>query len=69
MANDSYAKMSDSIFELNWHELPIEQQKYFLEYFVLMGANMQRLLHYHGFGVLYANLETFTRVSTENQTT
>lgn len=63
MANDSYAKMRDGIFELKWYELPIEQQKYL----ILMGANMQRPLHYHGFGVLFANLETFTRVSAEDR--
>lgn len=58
MANESYGKMYDCIFELNWYEFPIEQQKYFN----LMAANMQRPLHYHGFGVLYLNLDIFTRV-------
>lgn len=59
LATDSYKEMADSLYEVNWHELPIELQKYF----VLMIANTQKPLYYHGFGVATLNLETFCLVS------
>lgn len=60
LATDSYAKMSDCVYnKITWYELPIGLQKYF----VLMIQNMQQPLNYHGFGVIYLNLETFTKVS------
>lgn len=58
IATESYEKMHDYLFKLKWYKLPIATQKYF----ILMAANMQKPLCYHGFGVLYLNLETFTRV-------
>lgn len=58
ISTESYEKMRDCLFDLKWHELPIATQKYF----ILMAANMQRPLRYHGFTVLDLNLETFTRV-------
>lgn len=58
MATESYANMSDCLFNLNWHELPLKLQKYL----IVMATNMQRPLYYHGFGVLYLNLPTFTSV-------
>lgn len=58
VATDSFQNMADCIYEMNWHELPIEQQKYF----ILMIANTQKPLYYHGFNVTL-NLETFCQVS------
>lgn len=57
-STESYEKMGDRIFDLKWYELPIQKQKYF----ILMAANMQKPLRYHGFGVLSLNLETFVQV-------
>lgn len=57
-ATDSYAKMADRLFESDWQKLPIELQKYL----ILMIANMQRPLYYHGFGIAALDLETFIKV-------
>lgn len=43
---------------MSWYELPTELQKNF----ILMVANMQKLLLYDGFGVIDLNLETFPKV-------
>ena len=59
MTSESYAKMGNHLFELNWFELPIKQQKYF----IVMGANMQRPSQYLGFGVMIVDLETFVGVN------
>lgn len=56
---DSYEKMVDCVFETNWYDAPVELQKYF----IMMIANMQRPLHYHGFKVAVLDLETFSAVS------
>lgn len=58
LATESYAKMSDCVFEMVWYEQPYELRKYFL----LMITNMQKPIYYHGFGVATLNLETFVNV-------
>lgn len=58
MATESFAKMSDSLYDSDWHKLPIGLQKYF----ILMIANTQKPIYYHGFGVTILNLETFCQV-------
>lgn len=58
LATESFAKMSDCVYNMDWHELPIGLQKYL----ILMIANMQKPLYFHGFGVINLNLETFTKV-------
>lgn len=58
LAIDSFARMADSLFEANWQDLPINLQKYF----ILMIANSQKPIYYHGFGVAILNLETFCKV-------
>lgn len=58
MAIGSHEKMHDSVFDLKWYQLPIAIQKYL----ILMAGNMQRPLHYHGFGILDLNLKTFNQV-------
>lgn len=60
LATDCFAQMSNDLFEANWVELPVSVQKYF----VIMIENAQRPLHYHGFRMVYLNLETFAKVST-----
>lgn len=59
IATGSYEKLADLLFGCNWQQLPLNLQKFF----VLMIENMQRPLHYHGFGVAILNLETFRNVN------
>lgn len=59
IATESYAKMSDCLFESNWPEKPVKLQKYF----ILMIGNAQRPLEYHGFGLAVLKLETFANVN------
>lgn len=58
IATDSFEAMADCLYESNWQSLPIELQKYF----IIMIANAQRKLYYHGFGVVKLDLEAFTKV-------
>lgn len=58
VATESFATMADSLYEANWQNLPIELQKYF----ILMIANANRPLYYHGFNIAILNLETFSKV-------
>lgn len=57
LGTESYEMMADCIYlYMNWHELPIGLQKYF----ILMLANMQEPLYYQGFGVTKSRLELET---------
>lgn len=58
LATDSFFRMGESLYEVNWQELPIALQKYV----ILMIGNMHRPLHYHGFNIAILNLETFGKV-------
>lgn len=58
LATGNYEKMSDSLYDTDWHEIPVRLQKYY----VVMLANIQRPVQYHGFGVAILNLETFCKV-------
>lgn len=57
-ATTSFENMIDSVGELNWYRLPIRLQKHLI---IIIG-DMQIPLYYDGFGVLYLNLETFSKV-------
>ena len=59
LATESHLKMSDCVYNLYWYKLPTHLQKYV----VVMIQNMQQPRYFHGFGVIYLNLETFTSVS------
>lgn len=59
ITTDCYANMADRLFEIDWQQLPIGIQKYF----IVMIGNMQRPLYYHGFEFIVLNLETFQKVS------
>lgn len=59
LATESFAKMSECIFELNWQKMTVGQQKYI----IVMIMNMQKSLYYHGFGIAILDLNTFLRVS------
>lgn len=58
MATESFEQMAICLYQANWPVLPNHLQKYFL----LMIANAQRPLYYHGFGMVAMNLQTFTKV-------
>lgn len=59
LATESFEKMSDCVYDLDWYKLSLSLQKYV----VIMIANMQKTLYYHGFEVVVLNLNTFLRVS------
>lgn len=58
-SNGQYLSISDSYYNSNWPKLPSEQQKFF----IIMIANAQRPLRYHGFGLAFLDLNTFLKVS------
>lgn len=58
---DSYAAFSVHLFQSDWYALPLELQKYIL----MMIADAQLPMYYHGFGIVRMNLETFTSVGFE----
>lgn len=58
IATESFEKMADSLYDLNWQELPNDLQKYL----VLMIADMQKPIYYYGFGYVRLDLRTFILV-------
>lgn len=58
-ANYSFEKMADVFYDCNWQSLPYRLQKNF----IVALANTQIPIYYHGFGVAFLTLETFTNVS------
>lgn len=59
LAHEAYMDLSDRYFYANWLNLPSELQKYF----IILTANAQRPIYYHGFGVAYLHFNTFLKVS------
>lgn len=59
LATDSHMNMADCLFEFNWSDLSTEYQ----QVLIVMIANIQQPLFYHGFGVAKLNLETFKKVN------
>lgn len=55
---DSYRNIADCLYDCNWHEMPIDQQKYI----IMMIMNAQIPLHYHGSRIVIMDLETFVKV-------
>lgn len=62
LATESYTNIGHRLFESNWHQLPVNLQKYIF----LMIQNIQRPLRYNGFGVIVLDLQTFIGVSTNH---
>lgn len=58
-ATQSFEKIIKCFYEFNWMHLQNDQQKYV----IIMIANAQKPVFYHGFGIVTLNLETFTKVS------
>ncbi|XP_055297593.1 odorant receptor 2a-like [Sitodiplosis mosellana] len=56
LASKSYEQMADALYDCNWHKLPLNLQKYL----IIMIADAQIPLNYHGCGVITLNLETFS---------
>lgn len=63
MATESFEGMADCIAVANWQTLSIGLQKNL----VLIMANAQRPLYYHGFHIYFLNLQTFTKVRPHGQ--
>lgn len=59
LATNSFAKMPDCVFKMNWQKLSVRLQKYV----ILMITDMHIPMHYHGFGVAIMDLRTFIGVS------
>lgn len=59
IATESFEKMSNCLYDINWYDLPLDLQKYF----IIMIANTQKPVYYHGFGMVKADLNTFITVS------
>lgn len=60
LSTDSFMKMCQCLFESNWFKIQVDLQKYF----ILMIADAQKPLYYHGFHMAILNLETFAAVNT-----
>lgn len=58
LATESYEEIGFCLFEANWQDLHVELQKYV----IIMIADAQKPLEYHGFGVSVLNLTTFNKV-------
>lgn len=59
LATDSHTNMANCLYECNWSDLSTEHQRVL----IVMIANMQTPLFYHGFGMATLNLETFIKVN------
>lgn len=59
IATNSFMKISLCLYESDWQNQPLNIQKHF----IVMIANAQRPLFYHGYHMSVLNLETFTKVS------
>lgn len=58
LATESYEQMADALYKSKWHKLPIFLQKYI----VIMIIDMQKPIHYHGFGIADLDLVIFITV-------
>lgn len=58
LASESYEAMPVCVYNMNWYEQPSQVQKYV----ILMIANMDKPICYHGFEVAELNMETFVKV-------
>lgn len=62
LTTDSFGEMSECLYyDLNWFKLPIKLQKYL----VVIIANMQKPVYYHGFEFAILNLRTFIKVKSQ----
>lgn len=59
MATESFEKMADCLYESKWYDVQVKTQKCF----IILIANTQKPIHYTGFGVIYLNMVTYTKVN------
>lgn len=59
LATDSFQNLDDFLFDLNWFNFSIEQQKCIN----LILLNSQKPLIYHGFGIVKLDLQSYTKVT------
>lgn len=60
LATESYEQMSDCLYyDFDWPYLPVKSQKCL----IVMIANMQRPIYYHGFKIAILDLRTFIQVN------
>lgn len=59
MSIQSYVQMANGLNNCIWYKMPVNLQKYF----ILMIANAQRPVYYHGFKLIVLSLETFLDVN------
>lgn len=59
LATQSFQQMSDCVYNSNWQQFDIDLKKWM----IFMIKNAQKPLHFHGYGMLILNLETFTQVN------
>lgn len=62
LATESYEKMTDYLVQSNWYEHPNNLQKYL----ILIIANTQTPVVYHGFNIAVLDLQTFSKVISYN---
>lgn len=58
LVTDCYLKNADLLFESKWYDQHLVQQKIY----GFMMQNAQRSYHYHGFGIMTLNLDTYVKV-------
>lgn len=58
-STDTYSAFGDCVYGMDWYDLPVNLQKYF----TLTIANAQVPIYYHGLGIAYLNLESYTKAS------
>lgn len=59
LVTDRFARVPNHLFNTKWYDLPVEVQKHF----ILLLANTQQPLFFHGFGIYILDLEKFASVS------
>lgn len=62
LATDSYQNYADLLYETHWYKLPLNLQKLY----ILMIANAQKPIYYHGFGIIQLKLNIFIKVMIQN---
>lgn len=57
-STEYFEEMANCLYESNWPKLSIKLQKYL----ILMIANMQKPIYYHGLSIANLDLKTFNQV-------
>lgn len=58
LVTDRVSMLSDSVYDLNWFDQPMEMQKYI----ILMMARSQERVYFSGFGLISCSMEIFGKV-------